>query len=399
VVSDVGYTGLCEIQAEITTLTSTNLTYFVTPDNRNANATVLFDGDLTNGTNNSKDIEWLNTTATLGTKLFKITSLNKITQFILSSQFTSTVPGWKIIENGIEVYKDAVNRGSSTVGTTETYDLQYSDFDININESGTYRAEIKAVSSYTFTEKVTVADIIVRDGSSQFKPGVSAKDIKHITGTTTSGLYWISINDVPTQLYCDMSSIDGGGWTLIGKSNGTFNDPNNWLKASVGGMMDLNNSESHACIDARELVASQSTECTISSTDLSKWIRCDFHTECTKDTIFNHGAGHTKIHSDALANSQLVTATAWNGSTQDCYVNVYSVMAAEGHAGSTPTWSKNENGNTSGDDYAIGVSCATSSHNGFPGSNPHNGMDAPYNDTWPNPIYGQQGFKGFIWVR
>jgi hypothetical protein len=163
--------------------------------------------------------------------------------------------------------------------------------------------------------------------------------------------------------------------------------------------MDLNNSESHACIDARELVASQSTECTISSTDLSKWIRCDFHTECTKDTIFNHGAGYNKIHSDALANSQLVTATAWNGSTQDCYVNVYSVMAEQSHGAATPTWSINENGNTSGGDYAIGVSCATSSHDGFSSSNPNSGMDAPHDDTWPNTSYSVDGFKGFIWVR
>jgi hypothetical protein len=317
-------------------------------------------------------------------------------KFTLEARSNDT-DSWTILDN--------VQSNRSGIAHPVVLDYKISD---NTQVFSQYRLNIiNVIANYNlivgewqlFAEEAIVEGIIVRDGSSPFKPGVSAKDIKQITGTTTSGLYWISINDVSTKVYCDMSDIDGGGWTLIGKSNGTFNDPDNWLKSSVGGMENLNNADTHACIDARELVAYHSTECMLSSVDLSKWIKCNFHSKCTKDTIFNHQVGQTKIHSDGATNSESVKATAWNGSTQDCYVNVYSVMTVKSHGGSTPCWSKNTAGNTSGGDYAMGVSCATADHNGFTSANKHNGMDAPYNDTWPNPIYGEQGFKGFIWVR
>lgn len=50
-----------------------------------------------------------------------------------------------------------------------------------------------------------------KDGSSYSNAADSAASIKSLTGTTSNGTYWININNVPTQIYCNMS-VSGGGW-------------------------------------------------------------------------------------------------------------------------------------------------------------------------------------------
>ena len=257
-----------------------------------------------------------------------------------------------------------------------------------------YNGLIKNLKFWNYAKR-----FFIPDGSSEHKAGYSANQIKNLTGTTTNGLYWILVNNVATQLYCDMNTIDGGGWTLIGKSNGTFNDPNNWLKSSIGTMTDITNTETYACIDAREIAGTHSSECALSSVDLTKWVKCDFHSGCTSATIFNHSDGQSVINTDASTNSESVTATAWNGGTTASYVNKYSIMPWSSHGGSTPSWTMNAAGNTATNDYAMSVSCATTDHNGFTAGTTHNGMDAPYNTTWPNSSYNNSGFVGFVWVR
>lgn len=53
----------------------------------------------------------------------------------------------------------------------------------------------------------------VQDGSSYNNAALSASAIKTLTGTTTNGFYWIVIDGVPTNVWCDMNN-DGGGWML-----------------------------------------------------------------------------------------------------------------------------------------------------------------------------------------
>ena len=51
------------------------------------------------------------------------------------------------------------------------------------------------------------------DGSSAAASGVSAQAIKTLTGTTTSGYYWITVGGAPTQVWCDMSGATA--WMLL----------------------------------------------------------------------------------------------------------------------------------------------------------------------------------------
>ena len=85
-------------------------------------------------------------------------------------------------------------------------------------------------SSTTLTFTITATDsvgnsvgrsfsIVVNpylDGSSASRAATSAKAIKTLTGTTTSGLYWLKPSGFshPAQFYCEMNYY-GGGWTFV----------------------------------------------------------------------------------------------------------------------------------------------------------------------------------------
>lgn len=247
---------------------------------------------------------------------------------------------------------------------------------------------------------------IVHDGLTPEKAAPSAKYIKNATGTTTSGLYWILINGFPTQLYCDMSTMDGGGWTLIGKSGGgAWHDPDGWLKSNinVSSLQNTNyiSTNTYACVDARVLASCMATECLLSNNILDRWVKCPFHSQCSPGTIFNHKLTQSVIFETVNSNmgSENVTATAWNGSTTSSWVNKFSVMALSSHGGSTPAWTINTQGNTSTNDFAMAVACATTNHNGFTAGTTHNGQDAPFNTTWPNASFNSGHFLGSVWVR
>lgn len=68
---------------------------------------------------------------------------------------------------------------------------------------------------------------LAADGSSSALAAESAVAIKHFTGTTTNGVYWINLPTVgATQLYCIMdNAFAGGGWimTMKATTGTTFN--------------------------------------------------------------------------------------------------------------------------------------------------------------------------------
>jgi len=82
----------------------------------------------------------------------------------------------------------------------------------------------------------------VPDGLSAANAGVSALQLKTDNGYNTDGLYWININNTPTQVYCIMDSrIDGGGWMMMLKAtrgttfnfNSSYWESNNTLNTSA----------------------------------------------------------------------------------------------------------------------------------------------------------------------
>ena len=87
--------------------------------------------------------------------------------------------------------------------------------------------DVTASTTHTFTANAlanskSVArsfNIIVNpylDGSSASRAATSAKAIKTLTGTSTSGLYWLKPTgfSYPAQFFCEMSYY-GGGWTFV----------------------------------------------------------------------------------------------------------------------------------------------------------------------------------------
>jgi len=53
------------------------------------------------------------------------------------------------------------------------------------------------------------------DGTSSARAGTSANSIKTLTGTTTSGVYWITVGGTARQIYCDMSGYNSSAYMLM----------------------------------------------------------------------------------------------------------------------------------------------------------------------------------------
>lgn len=302
---------------------------------------------------------------------------------------------------------NVVSNSSSSIdiGVNQAYDpdrfMEQEVYDVKIYN--------KALSEEDILHNYFVAEnkhkISEQLGSTKWNPANSARQIQSMNINAISGTYYIATYSGATLTYCDMSTIDGGGWTLIGKSGGgSWHNPNSWLKSNINSQElqktnDLS-TNAYACIDARLVAGAHSREVMISNAAMDRWVFCRLHSKVSPETIFNHASGASSILRDATnGGSESYNSVAWNGGSTLSYVNRYSVMAVAGHGGSTPAWTLNTQGNTNINEYAMAVACANQNHNGFTASNNYNGQDAPYNSTWPNPSYNSGHFLGCVWVR
>lgn len=91
-----------------------------------------------------------------------------------------------------------------------------------------YNTTTAAIEYYNGTSWIGIG---LLDGASSGTAAPSASYIKTITGTSTSGVYWIKNSSMPfaTQVYCDMS-YDGGGYMLLayGFVGSTADSSSNW---------------------------------------------------------------------------------------------------------------------------------------------------------------------------
>jgi hypothetical protein len=75
---------------------------------------------------NDKDItwtKWRKSDTPVGTKLMTVTSPTKVSEFKLEFVRPRYTPGFKIMENGVEVFKSTSNAGNN--GTPFSYELTY----------------------------------------------------------------------------------------------------------------------------------------------------------------------------------------------------------------------------------------------------------------------------------
>lgn len=80
------------------------------------------------------------------------------------------------------------------------------------------------------------------DGSSAAATATSAQAIKNLTGTTTSGYYWITVGGAPTQVWCDMTGATA--WMLLMRtsSGGTvFSYDSAYWQNGVTGLNETSN--------------------------------------------------------------------------------------------------------------------------------------------------------------
>lgn len=233
-----------------------------------------------------------------------------------------------------------------------------------------------------------------------FSSSKSCHEIISADASAASGSYDIQFGRHIVRTQCDFTG--GFAWTLVGKVSGYHDMGTTWLvsKQNEGYLASWPGIESgtYSSVDSRQL-AVDSTHFRFASSDASKWVYWPLASGRTVSTIWNRGSGNTAsewantdtISSDAVdqGNSEAVSAVAWDGGSNTCYVNKYGVMPLNGHGGSYPAALYNDRGNTAPNEYCYSVCVTTSSHNG---------CDAPDSDSdWPNTDYTSAPFVS-VWL-
>ena len=85
----------------------------------------------------------------------------------------------------------------------------------NVASNTTYSFTLRATANSKTVDRAFNIIVGIKDGSTSAKASISANTIKTLTGTTTSGLYWINCGGTPKQIYCDMTGLSGNAYMLM----------------------------------------------------------------------------------------------------------------------------------------------------------------------------------------
>jgi len=215
-------------------------------------------------------------------------------------------------------------------------------------------------------------------GTDSGVPAQSCLDVLDADPTAVSGPYWIDVNGVATQLYCDMTP-GNAGWMLVGQVQGRHNMYDAWLRSDTRPENLLTPSiepSTWSSIDAIDLAVNHASEVRLSTGNVARFARWPLPSGRDTATLWNHSVGQAAIEA---APTPTLTVTGHNGSGT-CYTNRYGIMPNNAHGGSYPYAGYNGLGNTGPGDWcmAVGVQIGGTVH-GFTQNG--NGYDGPSSNT------------------
>jgi hypothetical protein len=202
----------------------------------------------------------------------------------------------------------------------------------------------------------------------------------------------------PWITFCDMT-IDGGGWTLVGKTDGVRDMYSTWLVSDVNvGQLATTTiaTGTYACVDAVELAVNGAAEVRLTNEGRTRWVRWPLPAGRTTATFWNHAIGYSAVVAAVMVQ---VSVTSEDASVDLCFQNAFGILPADLHGGSYPYTSFNAAGNTGGGDNCMSVGVQLTGMNADSWGQNGNGFDAPSSDAdWPNAALASSMHVA-VWLR